>query len=522
MSRFVVGLLALCASACVNPSANGTCVDDLACVEGTVCAFGLCVDANDARLGTVDVEIEPVMSSGLPVQSLFDVDATDAGDDRVAVSLARGVSLSGNLIDNVVDGPCFGEPAVCEPHSALPAFVQAKPSQSIAGRVRAPSTTSDGGFQLLTVEGVGYRLSVTPDDSAIPPLFGDAEFADNDDLVLDNGLITVRGHVVAGVGVEALPVVNVEVLVSKDGRRVSSLGRTDVDGSFSIALRQLVSGANFEVRSSAENTGFPSVTVAIDIATDDVDLGEISLGAVSSPVPVRGNVKDRAGSPARGALVTFRGLVGAGLYTARATADESGAFNVALLPGDYLAAAVAAEDDRAGLLVQSIAVAGSIEGLALILPSRVDASVRVTTNDGVAVSSASVVFQRVGDVDGLAEPVLEGAQPLFLASADVEGNAVLAVDEGRYRVTLQPPRGSGAPAFSALVTVDGTFVRDFVLPPQNVLAGVVTDDDGAAAPGSFIRVFSKLTDELGRAIFLGEAIAGDDGSFAVSVPDLSP
>ena len=81
-------------------------------------------------------------------------------------------------------------------------------------------------------------------------------------------------------------------------------------------------------------------------------------------------------------------------------------------------------------------------------------------------------------------------------------------------------RGTGAPSFSTLVTVDGPLDRSFVLPPQNVLAGLVVDDDGTAAPGAFVRVFSHLIDEQGRAIFLGEAVCADDGSFAVSVPDL--
>ena len=509
----VVVAVALGLVGCGADELSGICIDDDTCGAGTVCAFGLCVDANDARLGTVDIEIEPVMSSGLPVQSLFDVDANDADDGRVEVSLERGVSLSGAVVDDT-------DPE--DAHSALPATVQARPAQSIAGRVRAPTTTTTGDFQLLALRGAQYRLAVTPDDATIPPLFDDADFVDDDALSIDDGSVIVRGRVTAGSGVEALAVVGFEVLITSEGRRVSSLGLTGSDGSFEIALRRQVTGANLEVRATADIRGFPSVTVALDVDSDDVDLGEISLGAVSAPVPVRGTVKDRGGTPARDAVVTFRGRVGAGIFTSRVTADDNGAFTAQLLPGDYLAAAVAVQDDRAGLLVQALTVGAAVDDVALVLPSRVDVSVRVTTSEGVPVSSTSVVFQRVGDTSGLAEPVLDGAQPLFLAAADVDGNAVLAVDAGRYRVTLQPPRGSGAPAFSALVTVDGTFTRDFVLPQQNVLAGVVKDDGGLPAPGAFVRVFSQLTDELGRAIFLGEAIAGDDGSFAVSVPDLTP
>lgn len=506
---------------CANPAAIGTCIDDNTCGAGTVCAFGFCVNANDPRLGAVDIEIEPLMSSGLPVQSVFDIDAREVDDDRVVIGLKRGVSLRGTIV-NDVDACVEPQAKPCVSHSALPALVQARPTQSILGRVRAPATTTDGNFQLLAVADETYRLSATPEDTAVPPFFDDSEFIDQNVLLIDGGNVRVQGRVVAGVGVEATPVQDVEVLITFEGRRVSSLVRTAADGSFVIALRRLISAAILEVRSSAANSGFPSITISVDIDNPAVDLGDISLGAVSAPVGVHGTVSDRSGAPARGASVNFRGLVGAGIFTARATANELGVFELQVLRGDYLAAVVAVEDDRAGLLVQAVRVEGELDDLRLSLPSRLDASVRVTTHEGVPVAAASVILQRVGDIDGLAEPVLAGAQPVFFSFTDGVGNATLAVDGGRYRVTLQPPRDSGAPAFSALVTVDGTFVRDFVLPEKYLLAGLVNDNDGLAAPGSFVRVFSKLTDEVGQAIFLGEAIAGDDGSFAVSVPNLSP
>jgi len=75
--------------------------------------------------------------------------------------------------------------------------------------------------------------------------------------------------------------------------------------------------------------------------------------------------------------------------------------------------------------------------------------------------------------------------------------------------------------FSTLITIDGNFTRDFVLPPQAVFAGVVVDEDGSPAGGSFVRVFSRLVDEQGQAIFLGDATCEADGSFAVSVPDFA-
>jgi hypothetical protein len=335
------------------------------------------------------------------------------------------------------------------------------------------------------------------------------------------------------------PANGLEVVVLHDKRRISSRAITgpdsdeDVaaDGSFEVLLREVPPGAQLVVRPTedvppgvAPNRLQPTVVVPIDPVVGEVELPHIALGA-GETLRVQGTVTT-AKRPARGATVLFHAQVGAGVFATREVTGDDGAFDVFLIAGEYAVAAVPAADSRAGLLVRGepfVVVASSDpEPLVLALPSRVDATVQVLSNDGAAVPSASLTFQRVGDAFGLAEPVLQDAQPVFLGSADGDGKARVVVDRGRYRVSITPPRGSGAPAFSTLVTVDGTFSRDFVLPPQDVLAGIVVDSRGGVAPGAFVRVFSHLTDEQGRAIFLGEAVCADDGSFAVPVPDLSP
>jgi len=131
---------------------------------------------------------------------------------------------------------------------------------------------------------------------------------------------------------------------------------------------------------------------------------------------------------------------------------------------------------------------------------------------------ASVILSRVGDENGLAEPVLQEGQPVFLGSADDEGRVSMAVDAGRYRMSLQPPRGTGAPAFSTLLTITSSLERDIVLPTASLVAGSLRDGAGDPVSGAFVRVFSSLSDELGRAIFLGEALSESDGTFEVFVP----
>lgn len=505
----LVGLVGVCVVPACTDEALGQCADggDSVCPGGTVCAFGLCVDAND--LAAVNVEVEPVASSGLPVQSVFDVDATANDGARVDVVLANGQSLDGSVVTRGGSG--------------VVAAVQAVPLRAIPGRLRVPATTSDdgGAFGLTLLSGADYSLNVTPAGDEFPPLeitpidagYEDAIVVDADDLV------TLRGRVVNSDS----PQPGLEVLVQKDRRRLSTIATTDGEGRFVVHAHALPAGAQLVVRPTEANRVAPTVVVLVDDASGDVDLGDIFLGASSGrTVPVAGTVTGSEG-PARGALVVFRALVGAGVFEDSVEAGDDGRFVIDLIAGSYSVGAVPAVDSRAGLLVlpESLEVveATPIDDLILPLPSRRDASVRITTADGVAVASASVTLQRVGDEFGLAESVLEDVQPLFLGSTDTDGNANLIADTGRYRLTIQPPRGAGAPVFSTLITIDGNFTRDFVLPPQAVFAGIVVDEDGNPAGGSFVRVFSRLVDEQGQAIFLGDATCEADGSFAVSVPD---
>jgi hypothetical protein len=508
-------------------ASSSTCLDDQACAAGTVCAFGLCVDANDARLATVDVEVEPLVTTALPVQAVFDVDAAAAGGARVDVTLRRAARLAGNT--------------ALPSNDAVAVQVSATPRRGIAGRFDVPTVASDdGAWSLALVDGEVYRLAATPlaadtapvvaardvtagtDDA---PLLVPCRLAD-DAAIVDRCPVTVRGRVVAGAGVEArgVPALQARV-IDGSGRRLSTLGRTDDDGRFVLGLREQALAVVVELRGSDENAVQPIVRVPVDVSIDaaavDVDLGEISQGPRADTVRVAGRVLAADGGAARSALVVFRGRVGAGEFLARTTADDDGSFAVALRPGSYAIGAVGALDDEDGLVVEARDVDGAIDDLVLTLGARVPVELQVRSSDGTAIAGASVVLQRVGDALGLAEPVLDAAQPVFLAATDSDGVTAFLVDNGRYRMEVQPPLGSGAPAFSTILVVDGDVERDVVLPDSAVLAGTIVDVDGDANSGSVVRVFSQLTDELGRALFLGEAVSAADGSFTVVVPRLS-
>jgi hypothetical protein len=258
----------------------------------------------------------------------------------------------------------------------------------------------------------------------------------------------------------------------------------------------------------------------VDVVGPVVELGVITQGDRADTVAVVGRVVSEGGAPAASAAVAVHGLVGAGEFFARAVADVDGGFALALRPGHYTITAVGAVDGEDGLYSGDLVVDAAVDDLTLTLSPRLPVRLTVVDATGDPVAAASIELQRIGDVLGVGEPSLIGAQPAYVSATDDDGSSSLRVPGGRYRVSIQPPRDSGAPVFSALLAVDDIVERELVLPAAAILAGMVQDPSGGPTSGAVVRVFSPIADELGRAIYLGEALSTADGAFTLAVPDL--
>ncbi len=501
-------LLAVALTACsYGPLPPGTCEDDSGCVGGTICAFSFCIDPE--ALGTVDLEVESPGASNLPIQTLLEVDTSSGG--RVDIALVPAVEVRGSVVDDNND--------------AVGATVFAVPTRGIPGRRRQRSTTATAdGFSLALVRDQPYRFSALPTAADLPPAFADIDVVAGAGIrpaLLVQGVQEVRGRVVSGSGVAVTGLANCEVLVVDDNnRQLSSIATTAVDGGFVISVGAFAGGTQLVVR---PNNQYPAVSMPIDLGSGDVvELGDRSLGEELVAAAISGRVINADGSAAARAVVVVRGDVGAGVVKVRQVADDDGNFSVNVVRGDYAIAAVGESESAAGGIVvrtESVAVA-ILAGYVLTLPVRLQAALDVVTAEGEPVAGASVVLTRIGDeAAGITEPVLIDAQPTFLASSDELGHVDVAVDPGRYRISIEPPRGQGTPAFSALITVRDNTTRTIVLTTSKILAGALKHDNNAVG-GAFVRVYSRIIDERGQAILLGEAVSEPDGSFAVSVPDL--
>lgn len=506
-----------CAVADASPS---TCPDDRGCSDGFVCAFGLCVDPADQRLSTVDIEIDG--GGGIPVQTEFAVDLK--ARPRVDITLAPGVLVTGEVQTPSGEG--------LEPVDAV---VVAQPLRSVAGRVVAPSATtnSEGVFELLAVEGERYLMTISP-ASELPPLYDERLDAEADEgslmtledpIVVDAGAFTLTGVVRAGEGAAEQGVEALEVRLTDEAtrRRVSSTTRTAADGSFTLRLRE-PGTYTLEVLPTVDNQGYPRVATQIDLADVEgtVELAPISLGDVLTPPRFEARVVDSDGNPVPGATLSVRGAVGNGEFTAVIVADADGRIISSVMPPATYEALVYGPPESAtgGLFVEDqLDVPSTNADLVFTLPPRVSFNGTVLDPDGSALPGAALTFLRVNNVDEERDPVVADTLIEFAAISDASGQFDVAVDPGQYRVTIRPPAGNASPFSSELHTVtEAGRSGDLALPARAFVAGVVNGPNGPV-PSAFVRVFSLFPDERGAAIPLGEGVAGPDGVFEIVVSD---
>jgi hypothetical protein len=488
-----------------NSAAVVACDNTSTCATGEACAFGACVAVGDPRLSEVDIEVEQPLVSSLSVQPVF------------------GVSIGGGEVDLQFRPVAQLPGVVWNGAGGVAALVVATPERIIAGRTQRQAVNGgdDGAFILPLLEGSAYQVTALPVDRSLPARVDVRVVALPDALNIDLGAgVAVTGRVVRSTDNNSVQVVagaSIEVL-DVGGRALAAPTTTQADGTFVVVVERFVGGKLCVAPAPADN--LPSAEVEVLTA----DAGDINLGTVAAArrLPVR--VLDENGQAVAAAAVSLHGAVGVGVIRRQAVADAAGTTELLVPQADYQVVAVAASGAR--LQVAQVDVVATTdawaEPLTLRLPAVHDVWYRLETSDGDAVVGATVRYDLIGDEDGFVGPALAGQPtPSIVGLTDGEGQVAVGLSTGRYRVQIQPPPMSGAPMQSLIVNVNAPIDETITLPPRIVLVGTLRDSVGAAVEGGAVRVFSKLTNEQGAAIFLGEASTDVVGGFAISLPDVA-
>lgn len=530
MSRTVLSLFVLlfvwgCEALFVDVIDGGDCLSDLECAArgaGQVCVIGVCVNADNAALDQVHLEVRPSDDSDLAPQQLLEV-AAGSGDPRAEIVL-RSTSLARG---RVFDG---------ESGAGLPAQVVAVQQRGIPGRALVVTTNSDGPegrFSLPLVAEETYSLSFWPTDTRRAPAFyaefvaggaASGSYDDNSVALPEAGsLLLLEGWVVAGEGSATLGVEGVELRLLDGSRRVSSLARTDGEGQWQLWVPADVSSRSLtlEARPTAENRLMPTVSQALVPAEASTPL-VLDLGPLGAPVPFTGVVADVAGVPVVDAKLFVTGSLGGGTFSATVSTDAAGRFDEELRPGRYELVVVGPTAGSAGLLAgYTVDLDAETPLVALNLPLRSLMSGTVLDAAGAPVANATMSLRRVGELGGEENPALEGLGWTFAAVTDIDGSFAQYVDPGRYRVTIEPDSSTTRPRLSALLEVgEDSLVHRFTLPPSRVVAGRIVRQDGQPVAGAAVSAYAPFVGEDGVSLELGATQCKADGTFELLLPEL--
>jgi len=242
---------------------------------------------------------------------------------------------------------------------------------------------------------------------------------------------------------------------------------------------------------------------------------------------------DSAVSRVSGALLTLRsedffdettGVTGEFQTTTRT--DESGKFEVDLLPGTYEVVVSGAGSDH-GVRAETVRLDASdmdtIMGQVFVLPPRARIGGEVQTRDLHPVQGATVHADALGRTEMLPD---EAAR--YNRSADTvtdsDGRFILGLDVGAYDLVVRPPPEAGFPWIVSpdrRIGFTGGHLRDrFEFSTPVVVMGELHDTNGMAVVGAELAAHGLITSAEGdaRAVELGRATTDEEGRYVLLLP----
>lgn len=415
---------------------------------------------------------------------------------------------------------------------------------------------SPQGFELRVQPGYTYQLSFWPEAAdKIPPYYTEQIVgASRDDVRLElppaQELVSVEGRLVSG----GKPLVGLRVqLDDAANRQVSTRAVTDADGRFALVAGPQTDVAFLRFGPTNDVSGLPKgkLTSGCDLVkakkSGHLLLGDVELGHVGQPVPMAVLVVGADGKPEAGATVRVQQqLPGAGLlptlegYTeVHGLTDAKGEFRAAMPPGPVLVQVRPALTSLSGDWQQPTELgADEQETLQVQCPKRHVLSGALVDASGKVVANTELMLRRESSqTASLLSQSAVGEQPV-LARTDNAGRFAVPVDDGVWRVWVQPVDSSGAVARALAARVEmlgaDSDLGTVTLPAPMVVAGQIVDASGKALVGAVVDVLSVAATapvvETGGAkqgqaaapalldsYLLGSATTGPQGAFSVLI-----
>lgn len=374
-----------------------------------------------------------------------------------------------------------------------------------------PGSPSPQGFELRVQPGYAYQLSFWPEAAdKIPPLYAEQVIgASRDDLRIElpaaSELVPVEGRLTS----DGKPIAGLRVqLDDSSNRQVSTRAVTDAEGKFKLMAGPQVDSAWLRFGPTNDTSGLPKgkLIAACDLAkarkVGQLALGDVELGPVGQPIPVVVQVVGPTGLPEAGATVRLQQqLPGAGLLPSldgftevHGLTDASGNFRAAMPEGPILVQVRPALTSTSGSWQAPVELEDDEDeqAIAVQCPSRHVLTGTLVDAQGQLVRDTDLVLRRESSqTAALLSQSTVGEQPVA-ARSDASGHFSVPVDDGVWRLWVQPASGAIARALAARVEVLGgdTDLGSVTLPPPIVMGGQIVDAAGKAVVGAVVDVLS--------------------------------
>ncbi|GMU05880.1 carboxypeptidase regulatory-like domain-containing protein [Corallococcus caeni] len=517
------------------PPPQLVCRSDAECAAGQVCFVDGCGNPG----GDIVVEVQPLPKAGLLAQD-FPVDRLRPEQN---LELFSPVRLRGEVSRGAAATADGGTAPV--PYRAPVHLLATGESRLIPGVARRYETTltPDDGAWALPVGSGDYTVTLTPLDTALPPLSRTASVDPATggtvtfDLPTASRVVTLAGTLVLQGSRKVAADMEVQAL-DELLRPLSQRARVARDtGAFQLALSvEDASRDTVLLRATPVSAGdlMPWKTFVVEPSSGLSS--PLELGDPGAAVRVEGRVLETNGqTPMAGARVSLQGRVaGGGTFQGQPVlTDAQGRYQLLSLPGAEDSAltlvVVPPPGSPSRLTLQPVMVAQVDTALPdVTCPARrgVVGSVKNPEGTGPA-SGVRIVVEPVGALTGWPQPPVGFESPLTTNS---EGRFELALDPGEYRLDFLP--GENLPRVSRFVTVpagaDDTAPLElaaFTLSRGRSLSGRITlppdpavAPDGVAANAS-VRFFRVVT-VAGRpdSILLAQTVSDSTGRYSTVLP----
>ncbi|MBM65303.1 MAG: hypothetical protein CMH55_03600 [Myxococcales bacterium] len=437
-------------------------------------------------------------------QQLLDVDLSNSA--RLDLSL-----LAELTVDLRAEG-ADGRP--------MPGRVIASRQQSIPGAPvqRQALVSEEGSGSLVLTEGTDWQLRFYPEASGLPPT--DAQIlVPQSNLDGQNVLFRlveapkrVTGRLLSEGG---LPLAGRSLrLQDVDGHRVSGRGQSDEDGRFELLVREDVTDVRLLIDSDD-----PAVSGQLMSArpVGDGAWGEVTAVFDGPAIPVAVTIRSGQDSRPLACDLVLRPAAAAGLIRHRIETQADVPTMLQLAQGSWwVDIHPRGRDDLAPVIGLGLEVAHlGHQEMVVTLAKRVRMTGSVLLSGGQPAAGARLVFQQFMGADRSEDLGPWGQQEWILEhQTDENGRFELSLPPGEVALFVVP--SAPYPRLLRLLSLRDELSVELQIEEGTLFSGEVSGHSGGG--NTLIQVFSRDLRFAGRAVLLGEGIAGGDGSFSIPLP----